>query len=232
MCWNYFDKIYCISLRERRDRQREAKAQFEKIGLSEQAEFVLVEKHPADCEQGIYESHMLCMEKGIRAGAHSILIFEDDIVFDRFSPETLRNCVCFMKENTDWHMLFFGCMVKGSRKTAYPSVQQIRYRSLTHAYVIRREFAEKLLENPWNGIPYDDFLRDLEDRHMYAAFPCFAFQSDSPSDNEKYLPLDRIRRIFGGLLRLQKQNEFFHRHKYAIVAVHIALIACAAIFVI
>ncbi|MEZ4525888.1 MAG: glycosyltransferase [Desulfobacterales bacterium] len=232
MCWDYFDKIYCISLTERGDRQREAKAAFEKAGLAGRVEFVIVDRHPSDCEQGIYESHMLCMEKGIRAGARCILIFEDDIVFDRFSPETLRNCVRFMKENTDWHMLFFGCMVKGSRKTPWPSVRQIRYRSLTHAYAVTREFAEKLLENPWNSIPWDDFLRDLEDEHMYAAFPCFAFQSDSRSDNERYLPLDRVRRIFGGLRRLQKQNEFFHCHKSAIIAVHIVLIACAAIFVI
>jgi len=230
MCWDYFDKIYCISLRERTDRQKEAAAQFEKAGLSERVEFVPVDKHPYDCEQGIYESHMLCMEKGIRARARTVLIFEDDIVFDRFSPEILKNCVNFMKENTDWHMLFFGCMVKASRKTVFPSVRQIRYRSLTHAYAVNREFAEKLLENQWNRIPYDDFLRDLEDEHMYAAFPCFAFQSSSRSDNERYLPLDRIRRILGGLMRLQKQNEFFQCHKFAIIAAHIVLIACAAVF--
>jgi hypothetical protein len=67
--WAYFDKIYCISLDERPDRREEAKTQFESVGLLERVEFVIVRKHPFDCEQGIFESHLLCMKKGLSAGA-------------------------------------------------------------------------------------------------------------------------------------------------------------------
>ena len=91
MCWEFFDKIYCISLDERSDRLEEAKAQFKAVGLLERVEFVIINKHPFDCEQGIYESHVLCMKKGLHANAANMVIFEDDICFDRFAPETLRN---------------------------------------------------------------------------------------------------------------------------------------------
>ena len=79
--WEYFDKFYCISLNERSDRREDAKIQFEKIGLSDKVEFVIVKKHPHNSEQGIFESHMSCVKKGILAGANHIVIFEDDILF-------------------------------------------------------------------------------------------------------------------------------------------------------
>ncbi len=224
MAWDYFDKCYCISVKHRTDRRRECRIQFDRIGLLDRVEFHIVDKHPFDCEQGIYESHIKCMEKGIEAGAQRMLIFEDDIVFRRFSLATLNNCVRFMSENEDWGMFFFGCMVRRSQKTSNPSVMKIEYRSLAHGYAVHRRFAEKMVQTPWRKIPYDDYLRDLQDDHMYAAWPAFAFQSDSPSDNERYLPLDRVRRLCGGLIRLQKGNEFFHRYKLAIAFGHILII--------
>jgi len=219
--WDYFDKVYCISLDERPDRRVEAQAQFAKVGLGHKVEFVIVPKHPTDCEQGIYESHLSCLAKGIEAGGERILIFEDDILFHRFSPQALHGCIDFLSAQKQWHMLFLGCMVKGSRRTAYPAVRKIRYRSLTHAYVIHRSFAETLVRHAWQKVPYDDYLRDLEDEQMYAAYPSFVFQSNSRSDNERYLPLDKIRRIFGGLQNLQKRNEFYHRNRWLIFGAHV-----------
>ena len=67
--WDFFDKIYCITLDERADRRADATAQFEKVGLADKVEFVIVKKHPHNIEQGIFESHLACMEKGIRAGS-------------------------------------------------------------------------------------------------------------------------------------------------------------------
>ncbi len=219
--WDFFDKVYCISLAERSDRRAEAAAQFTKVGLAERVEFVVVKKHPTDCERGIYESHLLCMAKGLAAGARQMLIFEDDIVFDGFTAAALERCGAFLAAETDWHMVFLGCMVKASRRTRFPGVVRVRYRSLTHAYAIQRRFAERLVARPWQGVPYDDFLRDLEDERSFALYPSFAFQSDSPSDNERYLPLDRVRRLLGGLRSLQKKDEFYHRHRPVIIGAHV-----------
>ncbi len=223
--WHPIDKAYCISVDERTDRRKEARDQFAKVGLLEKIEFVVVPKHPTDCEQGIYESHLICMRKGIEAGARHILIFEDDICFDGYDPALMARCADFMAVHTQWRMLFLGCMVKSSRATDHPSVRRIRYRSLTHAYVIQRAFAEEIVEHhTWHQIPYDDFLRDLEDDQFYAVYPMFAFQSNSRSDNMRYLPLDRFRRMCGGLVRLQKNNELYHRHKGLIIGAHVLAI--------
>ena len=224
MDWEYFDKIYCISLYERVDRREQAKAQFRAVGLADRVEFVVVKKHPVDCEQGIYESHILFMEKGIRALSGNIVIFEDDVVFDRFNPDTLGKCIDFLETNSDWKIMFLGCMVKKSAKTDNRSVLKVSFRSLSHAYVLTREFAETIVKIPWQKIPFDDMLRDIKDDRMYAVYPSFAFQSDSRSDNQRYLPLDRFRRLCGGLRRLQKMNEFYHYNKTLIIGAHILLV--------
>lgn len=219
--WDFFDKVYCISLAERSDRRAEAAAQFAGVGLAERVEFVVVQKHPTDCERGIYESHLLCMARGLAQGARQMLIFEDDILFDGFTTAALERCVAFLAAEPGWHMFFLGCMVKASRRTTFPGMVRIRYRSLTHAYAIHRRFAERLVACPWQGVPYDDFLRDLKDERTFALYPPFAFQSNSPSDNERYLPLDRIRRLLGGLRSLQKRNAFYHRNRWVIIGAHV-----------
>ena len=219
--WDGVDKIYCISLSERTDRQSQARTQFAKVGLADRVEFVIVDKHPSDCEQGIFESHQLCMRKGIAAGAKRILIFEDDVVFDRVTPGILTNGMDFLKTHECWRMLFLGCMVMGSKRTGSASILKIAYRSLTQGYVIHRRLAESIASLGWHHVPFDDFLKGLKDDQFYALYPSIAFQSNSRSDNKRYLPLDRFRRLCGGLEKIQKRNEFYHHHRGVIIGAHV-----------
>lgn len=221
--WKYFDKFYCISIDERADRRADARIQFAKVGLADKVEFVRVRKHPHNCEQGIYESHMTCIRKGLEAGAASMVIFEDDIRFDRFSPAGLKDCADFLSVVNHWNALFFGCLVSASRKTENKSILKIKYRCLAHAYALNRRFAESLAHTRWQGTPYDEILRNRPD-HYYAAYPSFAFQSNSRTDNNRNMGLDKFRRLFGGLQLIQKWNEFFHRHKFAVLAAHVMVI--------
>jgi GR25 family glycosyltransferase involved in LPS biosynthesis len=223
--WDYFDKAYCISLVEREDRRQEAQRQFAKVGLSQKVEFMVVPKHPTDCEQGIYASHMMCMDRGLRAGAAHILIFEDDVVFDGFRSDRLGTCIDFLRTHPEWNMFFLGCMVKRSIHTENPAVVQVKFQCLCHAYAVNHGFAQRLVRIPWKGVPFDDTIRDLDADRLFSPYPAFAFQSDSPSDNERFLPLDRFRRLLGGLRRLQKLNGFYHRHKTGVVMVHLLLLA-------
>ena len=104
--WDYFDAIYCISLAGRPDRRRSAEVQFERVGLADRVEFLVTEKHPVDAEQGIYESHMACLRKGIAAGARAIIVFEDDVVFERFDAAVLTACIEFLTTAPAWRSFF------------------------------------------------------------------------------------------------------------------------------
>lgn len=229
-CWDYFDAIYCISLAARPDRRRSAEVQFERVGLAERVEFLVTEKHPADAEQGIYESHMTCLRKGIAAGARAIMIFEDDVVFERFDAAVLAGCVDFLATTPAWRCFFFGCLVLGSRRTNNRAVLEVRYRSLAHAYAVERRFARELVAQPWRNMPFDTLLRRTAET-AHAAYPAFAFQSDSRSDNSSRPMLDRFRRLCGGLARIQRMNEWFHYNRLAIVGLHLLVIAFLLILV-
>jgi GR25 family glycosyltransferase involved in LPS biosynthesis len=224
--WDFFDRLYCVSLREREDRRNSALEEFSKAGLADRVEFVLGERHPSDMEQGVYESHMICLRKGLEAGARNIVIFEDDVEFDRFDPERLRSCTDFLRKQPEWKVLLIGALIRSSRKTTNPCVQKVRYQSLTHAYALNRHYAETLAYEPWQGIVNDTLFRPLAE-DVYAIYPMCAFQKNFTSDNYKYPMLIIIRRLLGGLKRIQKANEFYHRHKWGVYAVQVMVILLA-----
>lgn len=226
-CWAFFDKVYCISVEERTDRRRQVRSQFARVGLSARVEFVTVRMHPHDPEQGIFESHMECLKRGLKADAESILVFEDDVVFDRFSPARLKAGIDFVSATGSWKALFLGCLVSASKKTAAPSVLKIKYRSLAHAYALHRVFAASLVETPWQQVPFDTVLRRFTRDGFFTLYPSFVFQSDSPTDNRRLAGADRWRRRLGGLKRIQKLNEFYHCNRLAVIGLHLLLILFA-----
>ncbi|MEN6318833.1 MAG: glycosyltransferase [Syntrophaceae bacterium] len=221
--WDFFDRIYCISLQEREDRRESALKEFSKVELADRVEFVIGERHPYDIEQGVYESHMMCLREGLEAGARNIVIFEDDVEFDYFDPERLRSCTEFLRQNPEWKVLLLGALIRASRKTTNPCVQKVRYQSLTHAYALNRYYAETLAYEPWQGVVNDTLFRPLTE-NVYAINPMCAFQKNFTSDNYKYPTLVLIRRLLGGLKRIQKAIEFYHQHKFGIYAAQVIVI--------
>jgi hypothetical protein len=227
--WDFFDRLYCISLREREDRRQSALREFSKVGLADRVEFVLGERLPYDFEQQVYESHMICLRKGLAAGAQNIVIFEDDVLFDRFEPKRLRRCTEFLRQHPEWKVLLLGALICSSRTTTNPCVQKVRYQSLTHAYALNRHYAETLAYEPWQGIVNDTLFRPLTD-DVYAIYPMCAFQKNFTSDNYKYPVLVIIRRLLGGLKRIQKAYEFYYRHKFGIYAAQVIVILLVLFF--
>jgi hypothetical protein len=228
--WDYFDRVYCISLEDREDRRQAATASFATVGLAGKVEFILVKPHPSNREQGMYESHMTCLRKGLEAGAKSIVVFEDDVIFDRFDSERFRQCTQFLAGHPEWKVLLLGALIRKSHKTTNPCIKKVRYQSLAHAYALNRPYAETLAYQPWQGIIIDTLFRPLTG-DIYAVYPMFAFQNDFSSDNEKkYVWLERFRRLLGGLERIQKANEFYLQHKFGIIAIHIVIFLSVLIF--
>lgn len=221
--WDFFERIYCISVEERTDRRRAVTRQFDKVGLAGRVEFVIVRRHPTDVEQGMYESHMTCLRKGLEAGAGRIVVFEDDVLFNRFDAGRFNQCTQFLSAHPDWQVLLLGGLIRSSEKTTDPCVQKVRYQSLAHAYAINRPYAQTLAYTPWQGIVIDTVFRPLTD-HLYAVYPMFAFQNNLPSDNDKYRYLELFRRCCGGLERIQRMIEFYQRHKFGIITAHVLML--------
>lgn len=219
--WSFFDKIYCISLDKRIDRREQAKKQFREIGILDRVEFVIAAKHPTNPEEGIYQSHMKCLNKGIESGGQHILVFEDDVFFEKVDPHALRRACNYLENATTWNGLFLGCMIDGSSRTEEKSLHKITHRTLAHAYALNRPFAKLLVQEKWNGTPFDEFLR-LHNKDYYALYPMCAFQGLSGTDNRR-MAIDRIRRMFGGLPFIQKINELYHNHTIPLLSLTIGV---------
>lgn len=222
--WAFFDKLYCISLRDRTDRRERARLEFSRLGIEKRIEFLLVDKDHDDPCRGIFASHLLCMEKAIDAGAQQWVVFEDDVVFHRYAPKVLTDAVKYLSTGSAWTLLFFGCLIKGSSKPGNPRIKKIQYQALTHAYAVNRAFGKKIASQPWRGTPYDVMLKNLCDDYL-GITPFFAFQSNAETDNDACRGLDRFRRCFGGLGFIQLMNEFFHAHRMMIILGHLAVLA-------
>jgi GR25 family glycosyltransferase involved in LPS biosynthesis len=228
--WDFFDKIYCISIDTRLDRREEAKKQFSAVGLLARVEFVLVKKHPENQEQGIFQSHLYCLKKGLKAGADRILLFEDDILLQGFDGQRLHRATTFLSTLPAWNAFFLGALSTRIFPTTEPSVVRIQYRCLAHAYALNRPFAQRIIQETWRGIPFDNLLR-LHERDFFALAPMVAFQGPASTDNQTIL-IDQIRRFFGGLPFIQKMNEHFQRHKTLIVWFHVLLVSALILFII
>jgi hypothetical protein len=135
-----------------------------------------------------------------------------------------------MDSGEDWQLFFFGCFVNSSRPTRFESVIKISYKCAAHGYVINDEFARKLIEIPWQGIPFDDLLRSRSAGGTYATYPGIAFQSASSTDNDKRKGIDRARRIFGGFRRLQRWNEFSARRVIPLIIGHVLTLLALLIY--
>ena len=101
----------------------------------------------------------------------------------------------------------------------------MRYRCLTHGYALSRSFAQRILQKPWNNIPYDGLLRQQQ-ADYFALSPMCAFQGQTESDNQTVI-IDRLRTIFGGLPFIQQCNELYQNHKVLILVSHLLLAALA-----
>ncbi len=225
--WDFFDRIYCITLDSRPDRMLEAKRQFAAVGLEERVEFVIVAKDDEDPARGIFQSHLRCLTKGLESGATHILVFEDDVLFRGFSEERLRTACRFLQETSRWDVFFLGCITNGSKQTAQEAVVQVKYRCLSHAYALNRSCAEKIVQEKWQGIPFDGLLHRLNGQ-FFALAPMCAFQGQASSDNET-VRIDRLRNLFGGLPFIQRCNEIYQNNKVLIIALHLVVVAIAIV---
>ena len=222
--WEYFDRIYCITLRERPERRRAAEAAFRELGIADRVSFYVARRHPVDPEQGIFESHRECIRRGLDAGAVRMAIFEDDVVVDGYCPERLSRCLDYIRHCPGWELLLFGALVAGSRATENPAVLKVRFASLSHAYAVNESLARRIAEMSWRHEPYDAMLQRLAPS-SYAVYPAFAFQSDAATDNRRLKRLDRWRRLCGGLKRIQKINEWYHRNWWMVIFSHAVAVA-------
>lgn len=222
--WTFVDAAYCISLRERDDRTRQATAEFNAVGLARRLLFYRPERHATDAVEGIWQSHCAVARHALAAGHRKVAIFEDDVRFDReVTPSRLAAVAREIDAlPEDWEIFYLGHWPVRCRLL---SRNLLHTRSgCTHAYIAnlsllewmrRSDYAEFRRQNPRRsavGRGIDSAFFHLQG--AYAIFPMLAVQSASPSDHRPARASRRIKKIRHLVTRTQLRERalsFFMR---------------------
>jgi GR25 family glycosyltransferase involved in LPS biosynthesis len=148
-----FPHKVCINLDRRPERWQRAQAEFARHGIEGVRRFPAVDgskvvlpagwTHSAGA-YGCLLSHVAVVQEALAAGRESVLIFEDDVVFD---PEFNAKFASFMNEAPrDWDLLYFGALHKAEPVKLTEHVYRITKANSTYAYALKRTVFEEFIE--------------------------------------------------------------------------------------
>jgi glycosyl transferase family 25 len=205
------DAVIYINLDSRPDRKEELTAEMSRIGIPSDKIFRLSAVKRKWGALGCSLSHIACMNFIIERGWQRTLVLEDDAGFEDKNKErwnaglkdvnSLIGSGSLTNLDAKWDVVFLGGFVRdtgGPIKTEYNSIWRTKNTSCTHAYIVRGEYAKKILlhtemavqmmmKNPANVKQYnlDNAWSGLmaEDR-WYITIPTLAYQRESFSDIE------------------------------------------------
>ena len=148
---NTFDRAYCINLDRRPDRWKRFQAAVPaNWPFAEIERFTAVDGdkvpapdwwRPGNGAWGCYRSHLQLIEQALNEGRESILILEDDALFDADFAPRVRNFLARVPD--DWGMLYFGGQhLKAEQVPPRPINEEVcipHNVNRTHAFALRGE---------------------------------------------------------------------------------------------
>ncbi len=93
---------------------------------------------------GCLLSHVAVVREARRLGAASVLIFEDDVVFDDQFEDRFDACIAQLP--SDWDMLFFGALHKDEPVRVARDIARITQANSTYAYALKATVFDDFIE--------------------------------------------------------------------------------------
>jgi GR25 family glycosyltransferase involved in LPS biosynthesis len=173
-----FGHKVCINLDRRPERWERVQARFAAHGIGGvervsavdgNAIAIPVHWRHTNGAYGCLRSHLQVVTEARRRGAESVLIFEDDVVFD----DALQQKFAAAIENlpADWDMLYFGALHKDEPVPVTDALARLTRSNSTYAYALRNSVFDAFIElNERAADVLDNNSFDLQQR-----FNCLCF---------------------------------------------------------
>lgn len=193
--WSFLDAVYCISLHNRNDRAGSAMRELHRVGLCRLAHFFRPVKKSGSVRRNIWNSHTTVAQEARRRGHKTVLILEDDVLFDsNLNAETVTNIGLEISQlPKNWMVYYLGHWPLWSY---FIRPHSLRTNSVCmHAYIVNERMLDWLCENTYDvyknlykpkntltgGKGIDVAVAKLGE--TYAYYPMIAIQSSSPNDH-------------------------------------------------
>jgi GR25 family glycosyltransferase involved in LPS biosynthesis len=161
---------------------------------------------------GCLESHVRVVREARDAGLSSVLVFEDDVVFD---PQFKEKFATFIQElPADWDMLFLGALHKDEPVKVSEHIGHITKANSTFAYAIRNTVFDAFIDLNNRA----EHVLDMNSFVLQQRFNCYCFMpnlvwveseySDVQNRLENHWYLEKSLVLFGSHVdRLLSQTE-------------------------
>lgn len=183
----YFDRIYLINLKSRKDRLYESIQELKKYNIP----FIRWEAMEYENgAMGLYDTMTSLFVNAIDNGYRKILVFEDDVKFLQ-DPTLIMDRIILEQLPTNWELLYLGCNHSVPFINKRSSNLLICERALaTHSVAYSLSAMNKILQMP-RQLPFDVLLADKiqpkSNGFSYCVTPMLATQKDGYSSIEKRL---------------------------------------------
>ena len=221
-----FPHKVCINLDRRPDRWQRMQTEFARHNIEGVRRFPAVDgsaiQLPANWihtagAYGCLVSHIAVVQEARRLDHRSVLIFEDDAVFD---PEFESKFLAFVEQvPSDWDMLYFGALHKDQPSKIHDHVSRITHANSTFAYAVKHTVYDAFLElNSRAENVLDVNAYTLQERfHCYCFMPNLAWvqieYSDVQNRLERHWYLEKSLVLFGAHVdRLLRETSIVVAH--------------------
>jgi glycosyl transferase, family 25 len=205
-----FPHKICINLDRRPDRWQRMQTEFARHGIEGVCRFPAVDgsvvQLPANWNHtagayGCLLSHVAVVQEARQLGQKSVLIFEDDTVFD---PEFESKFVSFVEQvPSDWDMLYFGALHKDQPSKIRDHVSRITNANSTFAYALKHTVYDAFIELN----THVENVLDVNAYTLQERFNCYCFMpnlawvqieySDVQNRLERHWYLEKSLVLFG-----------------------------------
>jgi len=178
--FDFFDRIYCISMDKNSFRWKMAVKQLKLLGIYDRTERIQGIKRDNYWE-GCALSHQLCVKKGKEEEAKNIFIFEDDFCMVSRDMKHLSDSLENLKKH-DWELFYLGGKIEEKLKDIEENLCSVRI-WFAHSYAINAKVFDKILafkgdESTFRGCPKGqiDVFYFLNDFKMHLINPMMTIQ--------------------------------------------------------
>jgi len=178
--FDFFDRIYCISMDENSFRWKMAVKQLKLLGIYDRTERIQGVKNGKNIT-GCFLSHQLCVRKAKGEGVKNIFIFEDDFCMLSGDMKHLLDSLENLKKH-DWELFYLGGKIEEKLEDIEENLCSVKL-WFTHAYAINGNAFDKILafkgdDSTFRGHSKGqiDVFYFLNDFKMYLINPMMAIQ--------------------------------------------------------